>query len=173
MHSPAQVQRCWSNDISGLLCHINCLEMLRLLVDYSSDISVGPKASVQTFRWAEPQWRFSSSTQNIGPAPNIFSIAFSNNRNILFSPFVFFISSIGLKWVLFMPLYDTCDYKIGPVCSGFWAYLQEEEVAHWRDLCPLTSSTPTTTACSRWSNTWVFHWGSTSQSFFPFLSSLI
>lgn len=58
------------------------------------------------------------------------------------------------------------------LCAGFWVFLQEEEAALWRDLCPLTSSTPTTTACSRWSSTWVCRWGSTGQSSTLFLTFL-
>lgn len=53
---------------------------------------------------------------------------------------------------------------VSGLCAGFWVFHQDEGAAPWRDLCPLTSSTPTTTACSRWSSTWVCHCGSTSQS---------
>lgn len=56
-----------------------------------------------------------------------------------------------------------------PVCvraAGFSACPQAEAVAHWPARCPLTSSTRTTTACSRWSSTWGSRWRGTSQ-FFP------
>lgn len=57
-----------------------------------------------------------------------------------------------------------CDLIVSDLCAGFWVSHQDEGAAPWQDLCPLTSSTPTTTACSRWSSTWVCHCGSTSQS---------
>lgn len=50
--------------------------------------------------------------------------------------------------------------------AGFWGSHQDEGTVPWRDHCPLTSSTRTTTACSRWSSTWACLWGSTSESFF-------
>ena len=50
--------------------------------------------------------------------------------------------------------------------AGFWGSHQDEGAVPWRDLCPLTSSTRTTTACSRWSSTWACLWGSTSESLF-------
>lgn len=42
------------------------------------------------------------------------------------------------------------------VCvAGFSVFPLAEGVVHWLARCPLTSSTPTITACSRWNNTWV------------------
>lgn len=60
------------------------------------------------------------------------------------------------------PLYDGSN----PACvpAGSWVFRLVEGAAHWPDLCPLTSSTPTITACSKWSSTWVCHWRGTSQS---------
>lgn len=50
--------------------------------------------------------------------------------------------------------------------AGFWGFHQDEGAVPWQDPCPLTSSTQTTTACSRWSSTWACLWESTSEFFF-------
>lgn len=56
--------------------------------------------------------------------------------------------------------------------AGFWGFHQDEGAVPWQDPCPLTSSTRTTMACSRWSSTWACLWESTSESFFnPDVSS--
>lgn len=88
--------------------------------------------------------------------------------------------SIFCNLLFFKCLYSPlchCALMVSDLCAGFWEFHQDEGAAPWRDLCPLTSSTPTTTACSRWSSTWVCHCGSTSQSlalfhFFLLLSFL-
>lgn len=74
--------------------------------------------------------------------------------------------SAFLEWtsffsVLFLYLSKLC------VCvwvAGSSVCPQAEAVAHWLARCPLTSSTLTTMACSRWSNTWGSHSRDTSKS---------